>query len=551
MRARKRLFATLLISTVAAPAHAAEPRCPGGDTWEVVVRAEQALALADWPEATRLYACAAAKSDDPALAERATRTAYENHQLERAVAAARRWRELAPDSEVARRHLATSLLRLYDDAAAGEEFAELLNTSYTDRGRGYIVLLGILAEESNETGAARIMDRLAAADPASAEAQYAAAVLWLRAEDAGRALAAARRALELRAGWRMAELVVVGAESKLGRREDALATAAGLAADGDPHSKLTYAWLLVEHDRRDEAMRVFEELRAPGAAAAGDALDGLAAIALEERRFDDAARLLNEAARDPKQMDLAQWRLAGIAEERGEHAGAARMYQRITTGPRAVVSQLRAYRLWRELGETERAELLLDDFLAISPADTREVVSGVASILVEEGRGDEAIELIDRAYARLPDDGLLLARAFLLERLDRVPEAVADMRRVLARRHGDPVVQNALGYTLVDRTRSIGEGHRLIADALAAKPDSYAVQDSMGWALVRLGRLEEGRTWLENAWNNSEDPEVAAHLGETLWLMGRIDEAQRIWDEALKENPDSRPLLRAIERHPK
>jgi tetratricopeptide (TPR) repeat protein len=250
-------------------------------------------------------------------------------------------------------------------------------------------------------------------------------------------------------------------------------------------------------------------------------------------------------------MDLAQWRLAGIAEERGEHAGAARMYQRITTGPRAVVSQLRAYRLWRELGETERAELLLDDFLAISPADTREVVSGVASILVEEGRGDEAIELIDRAYARLPDDGLLLARAFLLERLDRVPEAVADMRRVLARRHGDPVVQNALGYTLVDRTRSIGEGHRLIADALAAKPDSYAVQDSMGWALVRLGRLEEGRTWLENAWNNSEDPEVAAHLGETLWLMGRIDEAQRIWDEALKENPDSRPLLRAIERHPK
>jgi tetratricopeptide (TPR) repeat protein len=551
MHAWKRLLATSLISAAAAPTHAAELRCPGGDTWQLVVGAEQALAIADWPEATRLYACAAAKSSDPALVERATRTAYENHQFERAVATARRWRELDPDSEVARRHLATSLLRLYDDEAAGQEFAELLNTSYADRARGYIVLLGILAEENNDTGAARIMDRLATADPGSAEAHYAAAVLWLRADDAGRALAAARRALELRAGWRMAELVVVGAESKLGRHEDALATAARLAADGDPHSKLTYAWLLLERDRRDDATQVFEDLRGPGGAAAGDALDGLAAIALEERRFDDAERLLNEAARDPKQIDLAQWRLARIAEERGERAGAARMHQRVTTGPRAVVSQLRAYRLWRELGETERAELLLDDFLALSPADTREVASGVASILVEEGRGEEAIRLIDRAYARLPDDGLLLARAFLLERLDRVPEAVAEMRRVLARRRGDPVVQNALGYTLVDRTRSIAEGHRLIKDALAVKPDSYAVQDSMGWALVRLGRLEEGRAWLETAWKNSEDPEVAAHLGETLWLMGRFDEARRIWDEALRQNPDSRPLLRAIERHPK
>ena len=550
MHAWQASLATLLVAA-SAPAQAADARCPAGDAWQIVVDAEQALALAEWPEATRLYVCATAASDDPSLAERATRTAYENHQFTRAVAGARRWLELAPGNEVARRHLATSLLRLYDDDSATAEFTELLNTSYSDRARGYMVLLGILAEEPNETGAARVMDRLAATDTGVAEAQYAAAVLWLRAEDGGRALAAARRALELRAGWRMAELVVVGAQTKLGQREEALASAARLAADGDPNSKLTHAWLLLELDRRGEAAKAFEELRAAGGPAAADAQDGLAAIALDERRFDDAERLLSEAARDPKQMDLAQWRLAGIADERGERANAARLYQRITTGARAVPAQLRAYRLWRELGETERAELLLDDFLAISPADTRDVVAGVAGMLVEDGRGDEGIALVDRAYARLPDDGLLLARAFLLERLDRVTEAVAEMRRVLARRPGDPVTQNALGYTLVDRTRSVAEGHRLIAAALAAKPDSYAIQDSMGWSLVRLGRLEEGKSWLDTAWRNSEDPEVAAHLGETLWLMGRTEEARRTWDEALADHPDSRPLKRAIERHPR
>jgi Flp pilus assembly protein TadD len=148
----------------------------------------------------------------------------------------------------------------------------------------------------------------------------------------------------------------------------------------------------------------------------------------------------------------------------------------------------------------------------------------------------------------LPGDSLLLARAFLLERLDRVPEAVADMRKVADRRPNDPTALNALGYTLVDRTRSVEEGTRLISRAIAEKPDSYAIQDSMGWALVQAGRLDEGKSWLDKAWAGSEDPEVAAHLGETLWRMGRTAEAKKLWDEALAANPDSRPLKRAIER---
>ena len=195
--------------------------------------------------------------------------------------------------------------------------------------------------------------------------------------------------------------------------------------------------------------------------------------------------------------------------------------------------------------------MIIDDFLDSAPSGTADVASGVAAILVEEGRGEEAIAIIDRARAVLPDDGLLLARGFLLERLDRVPDAVADMRLVAERRPNDPMALNALGYTLVDRTKSVEEGRRLIERAIAVKPDSYAIQDSMGWALVQAGSLEEGRTWLERAWECSEDPEVAAHLGETLWRMGREGEAKKLWDEALTANPDSPPLRRAIERRAK
>jgi tetratricopeptide (TPR) repeat protein len=551
MRVPVRHIAVLLFSASMAQADAKDLQCPRDDVWTLSTGAEQALERGEWPEAARLYVCAARESDDPAVAERATRSAYDNFQLARAVDAAKRWLELAPDSEVARRYLATGLLRLYAEDAAAQQFAELLKTSYSDRARGYLVLLGILSAEGNDTGAARIMDGLAAADAASPEAQYASSVLWQRAEHGAKALAAAERAAALRAGWPQAELARVRALATCGRDQEALKLSSELAAQDDSFLRISHAWFLLEQHRRDEAVALFGELRRSGGSVAGDATAALAAIAVDEGRLDDAARLLDDAARNPEQVETLRWHVGRIAEARGDEAGAARQYQGIESGPRALTSQLRAYRLLRKLGAGTLAEVLIDDYLSASPAETADVVAGIAAVLVEEGRGDDAIALVDRALTLMPDDGLLLARGFLLERLDRVPEAIEDLREVASRRPNDPMAQNALGYTLVDRSRSVDEGYRLIERALAAKPDSYAVQDSMGWALVQMGRLEDGKAWLDKAWKRSEDPEVAAHLGETLWRMGREDDARDLWDEALADNPDSPPLKRAIERHPK
>jgi tetratricopeptide (TPR) repeat protein len=394
------------------------------------------------------------------------------------------------------------------------------------------------------------MERLAAADADLPEAQYARSVLWQRAENGKRALAAAERANALRPDWRMAELAEVRALSTAGRREEALAKSAALAAGDDPFSRISHAWLLVANQRRAEATAVFAELSREGPAAS-DAQEGLGAIALDERRFDDAARIFNELARDPQNSETVLWYLGRIAEEKGDAALAVSHYQRINTGSRAVAAQARAFRLLHRQALPERAEFQLDEFLAAEPAELRDLVASVGSALVDEGKGDQAVALLDRALALMPDDDLRLARGFLFERLERLPEAVADMRAVAADRPNDPVTLNGLGYTLVDRSIAVDEGRRLIERALEDKPDSFAIQDSMGWALVRQGKLDEGRGWLERAWDNSRDPEVAAHLGETLWMLGRTDDARRIWDQALAENPDSAPLKRAIERHPR
>ena len=72
--------------------------------------------------------------------------------------------------------------------------------------------------------------------------------------------------------------------------------------------------------------------------------------------------------------------------------------------------------------------------------------------------------------------------------------------------------------------------------------------DSMGWVLYRLGDPETALTWVHKAWDKMKDPEVAAHLGELLWLKGERDKAAAIWKEGLEKAPDHPIIRETMER---
>ena len=105
-----------------------------------------------------------------------------------------------------------------------------------------------------------------------------------------------------------------------------------------------------------------------------------------------------------------------------------------------------------------------------------------------------------------------------------------------------------MGYTLADRTERYEEAYGLIERALEISPNDFYILDSMGWVLYRLGRFSEAIEFLEKARALKDDPEVAAPLGEVLWVLGNHDEARALINSAIKDTPDDERLLNVLEK---
>ena len=121
-------------------------------------------------------------------------------------------------------------------------------------------------------------------------------------------------------------------------------------------------------------------------------------------------------------------------------------------------------------------------------------------------------------------------------------------RKLIASQPDNANALNALGYSYLERNVRIEEGMQLVEKAYQLAPNDAAIMDSMGWGHYRQGRLEKSLEFLRRAYAANPDPEIAAHLGEALWVHGDKNEAKKVWSGALKQNPQSEPLLAVMKK---
>ena len=70
----------------------------------------------------------------------------------------------------------------------------------------------------------------------------------------------------------------------------------------------------------------------------------------------------------------------------------------------------------------------------------------------------------------------------------------------------------------------------------------------MGWVEYRLGRLEQARALLKQAYETEPQAEIAAHYGEVLWVLGERRQARKIWAEGIKLDAQDQVLQETMRR---
>lgn len=227
------------------------------------------------------------------------------------------------------------------------------------------------------------------------------------------------------------------------------------------------------------------------------------------------------------------------------------------------------------LDELNQHDLAVAAYRQVPPASTDHHVAelGRADVLGQSGKTDAAIEVLQNLAAQKPDlpsvhvaladllrrqedyaaavtsydtaialtDGvtsgnwfLHYARGISHERLKNWEMAEADFRRALELNPDQPQVLNYLGYSLVERREKLDEALNMIERAVAARPESGYIVDSLGWVLFRLGRYDEAVDHMERAVELMPvDPVVNDHLGDVYWAVGRAREAEFQWKRAL------------------
>ncbi len=105
---------------------------------------------------------------------------------------------------------------------------------------------------------------------------------------------------------------------------------------------------------------------------------------------------------------------------------------------------------------------------------------------------------------------------------------------------------NALGYTYADHNTNLKQADIYIKRAFELKPDDPAIKDSMGWLAFRQGHYRIARNYLQQAFAEFPDAEIAAHLGVVEWALGNIQQAQEIWQSILQDDPDNALIKQAI-----
>lgn len=262
---------------------------------------------------------------------------------------------------------------------------------------------------------------------------------------------------------------------------------------------LLAAMRLAELKRLTEAKKWIERVDAPEFALDKNVF--LANLASEDKQWQQALKYLAQAEKLPKESSL-------IFNQKDVQRIKLYAQSQLQTPSQAIVSLTAALKKARAMPDGD---------------DKRETISQIL-------------------YQR----GLIYA-----DKLRQSERAVVDLREFVALNPDNPTGFNALGYTLLSlpSEQNLKEAFDLIQAAYQKDSENPQINDSLGWAYHKKGDNASALPYLEFAFQQEPVAEVAAHLGEVYWLLGRQEDAKRVWQKGWQDEAKQPVLQDTLKRY--
>ena len=489
------------------------------------------------------YVQQAQETGDAGVAERAFRIAEYLGAEQAALDSALIWASNAPDNIDAQRAAAVQLARAgrYDESMTYmEQVLQRQGSTHFD----FLALSAAETDPDTRAGLLQSFDRLLSKNPDNSQLLFGKAILL---QQDGRAEEALALLEDSSAGATEVSPILLRARllQSLGRGQEAMPILQkGIRQNpDDKRLRLTYARLLIEQDRFDEAKGEFSKLVLENPND-DDLRFSLALVCLEAEAWEEAIVYLEELIERRSHVDAAHYNLGRAYEALDDNDSALQAYALVGPSNDYLPAQQRQAELLLSQQRSAEASALLAQAREAQPDYAIQLYMIEAEGLSNHGQIEPAWKVITEGLEQFPNDlNLLYTRAMLAEKRDDLAQLETDLRYIIEREPEHAMALNALGYTLADRTTRYQEAFELIAKAHQLDPEDPAILDSLGWVNYRLGNLPEAERLLRQALEKFPDHEVAAHLGEVLWVQGKQREARRVWRDALEATPDS-PILR-------
>ncbi len=494
---------------------------------------------------------------DSRLARRAVEVAMAGKLTNEALSASRLWVELAPHSEEASQVVLGLQLSTNRLDEAKQTLAQRLAAS---NAQTLPAMIGqtqrLIARVPDKAKAAALLRELLTPYRESLDARLALVQSSVASGDQTTAQREAREALEKNPRSELAVLAL----SQVVTDKDQSAKLLADFLQKNPKARevrLAYSRKLFEDGKIAEAKAEFKTLL-QYLPQDQTALYALGLLSVQTNDLPEAEKYLAayiktlngkpDGERDATQALMV---LAQIAEDRKDLPQALKWLDQVdATGQGAYLGAiLKRAQLTAKSGRLDEARKLLAQAEVESDDERIKLIIAEAQLLRDAGQLNEAMQVLEEALQHSPDNTeLLYEHAMAAEKNRQTDVMEVSLRKIIKLAPDSPQAYNALGYSLADRNQRLPEAYDLIKKALELAPEDPFIMDSMGWVEFRMGRFEKAEEILGRAYALKPDPEIAAHLGEVLWVKGREDDAKKLWRNASTKDPKNETLKGTLTR---